>query len=151
MTDSAAEGTRRQRPLGVVVIAVFLVADAVLSLSEHVFNLGTGTRQDLLADGEGRVSLLIIVLVTLRLVAAAGLWRRWRRGWILAMLLVGASLVVDLALYWQGQALYVRMAIDVVLALYLNQGAVREYFDPQALRAPAATLAPAPDPGADET
>jgi hypothetical protein len=146
MTTSAVVRDHRQRPLGVVVIAVFLVADAVLSLAEHLLGIGTGTRQDILADAEGQVSLLIIVLVTLRLVAAVGLWLRWRRGWVLTMLLVGASLVINLWLYWQGEPLYLRMAIDVVLALYLNQGAVREYFDPQPRRAPA----PIPAPQADE-
>jgi hypothetical protein len=145
MTDSAAEGTRRQRPVGVVVIAVFLVADAVLSLAEHLFGIGTGTRQGIFADGGGQVSLLIIVLVILRLAAAVGLWLRWRRGWVLTMLLVGASLVINLWLYWQGQPLYLRMAIDVVLALYLNQGAVREYFVPQGPRTPATDPGPEAD------
>jgi hypothetical protein len=147
MTGSAVARDRRQRPLGVVVIAVFLVADAVLSLAEHLLDIGTGTRQGIFADAGGQLSLLIIVLVALRLVAAVGLWLRWRRGWVLTMLLVGASLVINLWAYWQGQHLYVRMAIDVVLALYLNQGAVRSYFDPQPNRTPA----PAPDPEADET
>lgn len=137
MTTPAAASDRRQRPLGVVVIALFLVADAVLALGEHLLGLGTGTRQDIFADGDGQASLLIIVLVILRLVAAAGLWLRWRRGWVLTMLLVGTSLVIDLWLYWRGQPLYVRMAVDVVVALYLNQGAVREWFDPQARRGPA--------------
>jgi hypothetical protein len=146
MTGSAVARDRRQRPLGVVVIAVFLVADAVLSLAENLLDLGTGTRQGIFADAGGQLSLLIIVLVALRLVAAVGLWLRWRRGWVLTMLLVGASLVINLWAYWQGQHLYVRMAIDVVLALYLNQGAVRAYFDPQPNRTPA----PAPDPEADE-
>ena len=50
------------------------------------------------------------------------------------MLLVGISLIVNLVLYWNGEKVYPRMAIDVVLALYLNQGAVRDYFErrPQA-------------------
>ena len=129
MTTPAAQGTRRQRPLGVVVIAAFLVLDAVLAIAERAFDLGTGTRQDILAAEADRISLLVIVLVALRLVAAVGLWLGWRRGWALTMLLVGISLVIDLALYWNGQPLYLRMAIDVVVALYLNQGAVREYYE----------------------
>lgn len=140
MSDAANPGTRRQRPLGVVVIAAFLVVDAVLSLAENVLHLGSGTRQDVLTDPDGQVSLLIIVLVALRLVAAVGLWAGWRRGWVLSMLLVGTSLVIDLWLYGRGQPLYARMAIDVVLALYLNQGAVRAYFEPPARGAPAASV-----------
>jgi hypothetical protein len=130
MTREALPPARR-RPLGVVLIAAFLVIDAALSLGEHLFGWGTGTRQDLLNDPSGRTSLVIVVLVALRLVAAVGLWLGWRRGWVLTMLLVGISLVVNLWLYWNGQPLYLRMAIDVVLALYLNQGAVREWFEPR--------------------
>jgi hypothetical protein len=141
MTVSAGPETRRRRPLGVVVIAVFLVVDAVLSLAEQVFDLGTGTRQDILADPDGRISLILIGLVALRLVAAAGLWLGWRRGWVITMLLVGLSLILDLWLYWNGQRLYLRMAMDVVLALYLNQGAVRQYFEGKP-RPPGATGSP---------
>ena len=60
--------------------------------------------------------------------AAVGLWFGWRRGWVLTMLLVGISLILDLWLYWNGQRYYLRMAFDVVLAFYLNQGAVRDFF-----------------------
>ena len=144
MSAQVPPATRRPRPLGVVLIAVFLVVDAGLALAERAFDLGTGTRQDILAGDDSRVSLLIVTLVILRLVAAAGLWLGWRRGWVLAMLLVGASLVIDLWLYWDGQPLYRRMAMDVVIALYLNQGAVREYFDGNRRGASAAP----PDPPA---
>jgi hypothetical protein len=132
---AAPAGTSRPRPLGVVLIAAFLVIDAVLSLAGQAFDLQTGTRQDILADADGRVSVLIVSLVALRVVAAVGLWLGWRRGWVLTMLLVGISLILDLLLYWNGQPLYLRMAIDVVVALYLNQGAVREYFERQAASA----------------
>jgi hypothetical protein len=144
MSPPAAVGIRKRRPLGIVLIAGFMVIDAVLSLAEHAFDLQSGTRQDVLADADGRVSLLIVVLVALRLVAALGLWLGWRRGWVLTMLLVGISLVVDLLLYIGGQPMYLRMAMDVVIALYLNQGAVREYFERSGSdRAPTGPVAPA--------
>ena len=129
MTAAATAGTRRRRPFGVVLIALFLVLDAALAIAQRVFDLGSGTRQDIFADADGRISLVIIGLVELRLIAAVGLWTGWRRGWVLTMLLVGISLTLNLWLYWNGQHLFLRMAIDVVLALYLNQGAVREFFD----------------------
>jgi hypothetical protein len=145
--DTVPPATRRRRPLGVVLIAVFLVVDAALALAEHTFNLGTGTRQDIFATQGDRVSALIIGLVILRLVAAAGLWLGWRRGWVLTMLLVGASLVIDLWLYWNGQPLYLRMAMDVVVALYLNQKAVREFFEGKPSKAaPTPADAPAAQP-----
>lgn len=130
MTASTPAGTRRPRPFGVVLIALFLVLDAALAIAQRVFDIGSGARQDIFADADGRISLIIVVLVALRLIAAVGLWAGWRRGWVLTMLLVGISLTLDLWLYWNGEHLYLRMAIDVVLALYLNQGAVRAYFEP---------------------
>ena len=112
-----------------MLIVAFLVIDAALAIAERFFDLQTGTRQDILADSTGRAALVVIVLVMLRLVAAAGLWVGWRRGWVLTMLLVGISLLVDLVLWWNGQPVYIRMAFDVVLAFYLNQREVREHFE----------------------
>lgn len=129
MSAAAPTGTRRRRPFGVVLIALFLVLDAALAIAQRIFDLGSGTRQDIFAEADGRISLIIVGLVVLRLIAAVGLWAGWRRAWVLTMLLVGISLTLNLWLYWTGQHLYLRMAIDVVLAMYLNQGAVREYFD----------------------
>jgi hypothetical protein len=128
MVEELDPAPRRERPLGVVLIAAFLVADAALALAGMFFDLGSLTRQDLLAAPVGQGRIAITVLVVLRLVAAVGLWFGWRRGWVLTMLLVGISLVLDLWLYWNGQPQYLRMAFDVILALYLNQGAVRDHF-----------------------
>jgi ABC-type sulfate transport system permease subunit len=129
VTPSAPEPRRRERPLGVIVIALFLVLDAALVVAERAFGVTLGSRTELIADPDGRIGILITLLVILRVVAAVGLWLGVRRGWVLTMLLVGISLIVNLILYWNGQAIYHRMAIDVVLALYLNQGAVREWFE----------------------
>jgi hypothetical protein len=127
-SPSAAPAPRRQRPIGVVLIAAFLVADAALALAQKFLDFQGGTRQDLISDPGGQGSVAIVVLVILRIVAAVGLWFGWRRGWVLTMLLVGISLIIDLWLYFNGERYYVRMAFDVILAFYLNQGAVREYF-----------------------
>ena len=140
MNVPALEAQRRQRPLGIVLIVTFLVIDAVLATAERFFDLQTGTRQDLLADAAARTALVVISLVVLRLIAAVGLWLGWRRGWVLTMLLVGISLVVDLVLWWNGQPAYIRMAIDVVLAFYLNQREVREHFERPPRRATLAAL-----------
>ena len=147
MSTPAGEGTRPRRPVGVVLIAAFLVIDAALAIGARVFDIGTGTRQDVFAGPEGQTSIVVMVLVGLRVVAAVGLWLGWRRGWVLTMLLVGISLAIDLWLYWNGQAQYIRMTIDVVLALYLNQGAVRDWFEPSSKRSAApATGAPPAEP-----
>jgi|RhiMethySRZTD1v2_1073278.scaffolds.fasta_scaffold2373822_1 hypothetical protein len=137
---STAPPPRRQRPVGVVLIAAFLIADAALAIAGHLFDLQTGTRQDLLAAPDEQAALVVIGLVILRVIAAIGLWFGWRRGWVLTMLLVGISLILDLWLYFDGRPYYVRMAFDVILAFYLNQGAVREYFGRSAARRTTSTV-----------
>jgi hypothetical protein len=137
MTAPVAPPPARERPLGVVLIAAFLIADAALVIAQRLFDLAPNDRQDLIGGlGADQVSVVVIALVVLRLAAAVGLWFGWRRGWVLTMLLVGISLVLDLWLYWNGHAEYLRMAVDVVLALYLNQRAVRDFFDHRVPSAP---------------
>ena len=88
------------------------------------------------SHGRGRATGIIVGSTATSLVHNAPcsvLVTRWRRAWVLTMLLVGISLTLNLWLYWTGQHLYLRMAIDVVLAMYLNQGAVREVLRWQAI------------------
>jgi uncharacterized membrane protein (DUF2068 family) len=69
------------------------------------------------------------LLAGLRVVVAVGLWRGLRWAWVLTMLVVGIGLLVSLYVFWLGDPAYPRMAIDIVVAFYLNQGAVRHHFD----------------------
>ena len=118
----------RRRPPGVLVVAIFLLVDAAHSLAELSFGLEP-LFQRRLAAGDEPVAALFYGLILLRVIAAVGLLRGWRRAWVITMFLVGLSLVVSLTLYWNGEPRYVRMAVDVVVAFYLNQGAVRGYFE----------------------
>ena len=70
MTTPATPAPQRRRPLGVVLIAAFLVADAALVVAQRVFDVQTGARQALMVGDDDRVVLLVYVLVSLRLVAA---------------------------------------------------------------------------------
>ena len=123
------EGQGRQRPLGVVVIAIFLVVNAALALYDtFVAPIGlTGLANALRSTplGVGAVIALAVVAV----IAAIGLWRGSRRAWVSTMLLVGVSLTFGLIVYVQGEPRYGRLVIDVVIAFYLNQGAVRDFFE----------------------
>ncbi len=120
---------RRTRPVGVAVIAIFLVVDAALMLLQLSVDTTMSTRTATLLRISELAPAGFVILALLRLVAAVGLWRGSRRAWVLAMLLVGVGLIISLYLYALGDPPYLRMAIDVVIAFYLNQGAVRDYFD----------------------
>jgi hypothetical protein len=118
-----------KRPLGVAVVSIFLALNAGVVVIQLVGDTPYSTRTRTLTDVHEWTPASFIVLVAVGLVAAAGLWRGHRWAWVLAMLVVGVSLVVSLYLFWLGDPPYLRMAVDVVLAFYLNQGAVREHFE----------------------
>ena len=53
--------------------------------------------------------------------------RRW--AWLLAMILIGLGMVIDLASYVRGSVLHIPMIINVVMVFYLNQRDVRRVFE----------------------
>ena len=116
-------------PLGLWAISALLVVGAIL------FLLGIAAAgPSILAGGliglqdttEGRV--VLAVLAAAMFVAAAGLVLRIRSAWGLTMLIVGIGLAVNLFAYFRSDPNYLRLALFVVIAFYLNQSAVREVF-----------------------
>lgn len=117
------------RPLGVAVVAIFLVVNAAMLVVQLLADTPFGMRAQTLDDVHPWTPAFFALVAGISLLAAAGLWLGYRWAWALTMLVVGISLVASLLLYWRGDPPYLRMAIDVVLAFYLNQGAVRDYFE----------------------
>jgi hypothetical protein len=120
---------RRERPVGVAVIALFNVAGALVALGQLVVDVPYLTTGAKLAEVHPAMPALIVFIAVLRLAAAAGLWMGSRRAWVLTMLIVGVGLLGNLWLFAMGEPAYLAMAVDVVIAFYLNQGAVRDYFE----------------------
>ena len=121
----------RQRPLGVAVVALFLVLDSALAATQVIFDTALSTRTQTLLDISEWMPGLVVAAAAPGVVVAVGLWLGLRWAWVGAMLMVGAGLVFSLVLYWIGDPSYVRMAIGVVIAFYLNQGVVRDHFEGQ--------------------
>jgi hypothetical protein len=68
-------------------------------------------------------------------VAVIGMWRLEHWGWALMVSLVGLSLLLDLLTWWHtgpdtSLATFLRLAMDVVSAFYLNTRAVQDAFRP---------------------
>ena len=117
----------RRRPLGIWVITVLQFTLAVTLLLAAVTNL------DILSEVPGRqlgdqARVVYGVWVAITGVTAALLWRLSRRGWVLTMVLTGLSLTANLALWWAGEANYLRLGLQAVVAFYLNSAPVRELF-----------------------
>jgi hypothetical protein len=142
---SPTASTSRQRPLGVAVIAVFLVLDAVGALATLAIDSPLMTRTSTLLEINAAMPAVVFTLAILRLMAAVGLWLGWRRAWPLTMLLVGTGLLFSLYLYAIGDPPYLRLAIDIIIAFYLNQGVVRDFFEGRPEKAMPAATGRSPD------
>ena len=116
-------------PLGLWAVAVLLVVGGVGFLLA-VFDIGppflAGGLVGLRGSQAGQATLLIAGIAMVA--AAIGLLLRIQSAWGLTMLLVGLGLAVNLLAYIGGDPNYLRMAIFVLMAFYLNQRAVREVF-----------------------
>jgi hypothetical protein len=122
---------RPARPLGVALVALFMLADALIGGLEALGALPELLEHGHVLNTSDASAGVLAVLAALKVVAAVGLWLGWRRAWVLTMLLVGLSLVALILLYLSGadQPRYLRLALNVVIAFYLNQGVVQEYFE----------------------
>jgi hypothetical protein len=125
----------RQRPFGVLVVALIQVGTVALvligALSAWVLPW-EGVFTTYLVDNSW-ARLVILLVGAAALVAVVGMWRLRYWGWALMVALVGVSLVLDLTTWWRapaeaGLALYGRLTLDVVSAFYLNTRAVQDAF-----------------------
>jgi hypothetical protein len=144
----AVEGTRIRpaRPFGVAVVAIFLLLAASLAALEVLDLLPPELVRRRLVDITEFAPVLLVIGATLEVVAAIGLWRGSRRAWVLTMLLVGLTLISDLYLVFVGAPRWPRLATDIVIAFYLNQGVVRDYFEHRADDLPEPRQTPPPEP-----
>jgi hypothetical protein len=122
---------RPARPLGVALVALFMLADAIVGGLEALGQLPEMVDRGPLLNASDVGAGVLAATAALKVVVAVGLWMGSKWAWVLTMLLVGLSLVVLILLYVAGvdEPRYLRLAINVVIAFYLNQGLVREYFE----------------------
>lgn len=116
-------------PLGLWVVAALLVVGGVGFLMA-VFDIGPAFLAGGLVgvkDSQAGQVILVITGVAM-LLAAVGLLLRVASAWGLTMLIVGIGLVVNLIAYFTGDPNFVRMAIFVLMAFYLNGRPVRDVF-----------------------
>lgn len=130
-----------KRPLGVTILAVlillygFLVT--VLSLAGLILKVlheNGLLPPDLVVVG-GRLSVIDLLEITAEvalgifaLVSGIGMLRLRSWAWLMAMLLLGCELAIELTNYFQGRPAYLVLFITALLVFYLNQRLVREAF-----------------------
>jgi hypothetical protein len=122
---------KRRRPLGIWMIVILEITNGVIWL----LDLLTGTTlqderlRDVVADGDV-VRGTVLFWASLIILAAVLLWRLNRRGWVLMMLLVGVSLMSNLAIWWQtpDRTNWGSMFLSILTVFYLNSASVRGLF-----------------------
>jgi uncharacterized membrane protein YphA (DoxX/SURF4 family) len=132
-------GTRSVRsryPLGVLVIVV-LSAIRCASIVAALFKLQGGDLAQWLRDtsplpdgpagtaAEVIVTAVLIGLLVASLATIVGLlaWRNW--AWVLAIILSGIILAIDIGWWYSGEPRDLSMALNVIAVFYLNQRDVR--------------------------
>jgi hypothetical protein len=117
----------RSRPLGVAVIVLFELLNMLLFLLaawDVIPGFGDGAIRDA-AQSSDLARAAVTVMALTGIVAAVGLWFLSRRAWVLTMVLVGITLVLGLYSWAIGEPAYLRILLNAVIALYLNQPAVQ--------------------------
>ncbi|HEV8403488.1 MAG TPA: hypothetical protein VGQ31_10685 [Candidatus Limnocylindrales bacterium] len=131
-----ARSVRSRYPLGILVIVALTVVRC-LSIVAALFKIQGGDVAQWLRDTsplpdttDGTAAALIATAILIGLLAASlativGLfaWRTW--AWVLAIILSGIILAIDLGWWYSGEPRYLSMLLNVIAVFYLNQRDVR--------------------------
>ncbi len=122
-------------PVTVMILAALMALKAALLLTATLgatisglrATLGLSYAPELLAAAREFPLSFAILLLTgiLLLVSAVGMLSRRRTGWLLAMVLTGVFVAIDIYSFLSGDANHFWMALNIVTVFYLNQRDVR--------------------------
>lgn len=131
-----------KRPLIVTIIGVLLLLQSLFStlFAGGVIALSIAMEQEMLppdlAADFARLALpdtlsltTVLTIGIFGLVSSVGLLRLRPWGWLMAMIVQGVSLVVNLLDYVRGDPNYFYLLFSVVVVLYLNQRGIQQVFD----------------------
>jgi hypothetical protein len=137
MSDmTALAPARRRLPFTLLVLAGLMLLKAalliavVLGATLEVLRpyLGLSTVPgflDAIRDTPG-VSSLLLIFAALLILSVVGMLGRRRIGWLLAMVVTGLFVAIDIYGYMNNGANYLWMGLNIVTVFYLNQRDVRE-------------------------
>lgn len=144
MTDAPAhdaladEVAEPKRPFALLILAGLLLFKAGLAVAAlvgaHAANnnwlmpgiLRMNPEFGEFLQGSAVADEILVGLAVLLVVAAIGLVRLQRRGWVLAMVVTGLFVALDIYAYIQGVPNHLWMGLNIITVFYLNQEDVRE-------------------------
>jgi hypothetical protein len=123
---------RPERPFGVTVLVVISLISALITLLSVLdpARLPVAVPSFLRFYSQITPSdILNVLLVPLELFLVFGLWYLKRWAWVLYMIRIGLSMMLNLNAHFAGtDPNYLLMALDVLLVFYLNQRDVQQAF-----------------------
>lgn len=123
---------RPERPFGVTVLVVISLISALITLLSALDPARLPVTVPLFLRFYSQITpsdILNVLLVPLELFLVFGLWYLKRWAWVLYMIRIGLSMMLNLNAHFAGtDPNYLLMALDVLLVFYLNQRDVQQAF-----------------------
>ncbi len=137
MNTEPIDRSTRKHPFGISVIIFMMILYSLLLALIFVASRGVNYGDDAiqLLDMKGApIGILLLqysffpIFIIFELVIIFGLWRLERWAWLLLMIQVGSSILVDIWGYLHAQPTYLTMLLNVIIVFYLNQKDVQRVF-----------------------
>jgi len=108
------------------VVLVAVVAGATLDTLRPILGLTTGPGLTAIFLDNPAVGPIILAFAGLVVLSVIGMLSRKRTGWLLAMVITGLFVAIDIYGYLNSSANHLWMVLNIVTVFYLNQRDVRE-------------------------
>ena len=108
------------------VTLVAVVAGATFDSLRPILGLTTGPELTEIFRNNPAVGPFVLAFAGLLIVSVIGMLSRRRTGWLLAMVITGLFVAVDIYGYLNSSANHLWMLLNIVTVFYLNQRDVRE-------------------------
>ena len=108
------------------VIIVAVVGGATLDTLRPILGLTTGPELTRIFQQYPAAGPLLLAFAVLLIVSVIGMLSRRRTGWLLAMVITGLFVAIDIYGYLNSSANHLWMLLNIVTVFYLNQRDVRE-------------------------
>jgi hypothetical protein len=108
------------------VVIVAVVAGATLETLRPILGLTTGPELTRIFEQNPAAGPLVLAFAALLIVSVIGMLSRRRTGWLLAMVITGLFVAIDIYGYLNSSANHLWMLLNIITVFYLNQRDVRE-------------------------
>ncbi len=122
---------REKHPFGIIAIIFLQIFYMLVNIVQvvNLYRLQAPDMNQLLTESRFLVADMSLLFSLFGIFIVYGLWRMKSWAWALLMIQIGITLLILLYSYYNGEPRYLKMALNVVMALYLNQRDIRQRFE----------------------